>query len=464
VAQKAAQVASKNAGTSSAAPAAATASTVPSTGKVYTVGADGQAQKGLGVGDAVITNGGTYTITGVNADGTYQSKKTSNARTSNYGPSTTVDYTDEQYLQEQLAAAKNASYTPTDYSDYIKQLYSAKQENQLEALKSAYNTNVSDLDAEQDKLGTTYAASRQQTAADNAQEKQNFNETAAAYGLNSGTSGQAQLSHSNELQKNLSTLQAAQAAANTEIERQRTNLAKEYQSQILQAQSENDYQKAQALYEEATRQDEALQSQSQYNSTKAMQVYQALLDQYNTDRSYNYGVSQDKQSSALDAAKIQAELGDYSALGKIYGWTDAQVKTYNAAAAAQLAAKAAKSSGSGSSKSSGGSSGTSASSASLYSAMLSSGKPELYIAQHYKDYGIPYAQISNVYNGYLEWASSSGEAADSSTIGSTAKNMLANFMSHSMTTAQKTQAIQSACSSGTITSQEASYLMSAIGA
>ena len=41
-------------------------------GKVYEV-QKGGAPKGLGVGDQVVTNGGTYLITGVNADGSYQS-------------------------------------------------------------------------------------------------------------------------------------------------------------------------------------------------------------------------------------------------------------------------------------------------------------------------------------------------------------------------------------------------------
>lgn len=43
-------------------------------GGVYQVGPDGKAPKGLSVGDQVVTAGGTYEITAVNADGSYQSK------------------------------------------------------------------------------------------------------------------------------------------------------------------------------------------------------------------------------------------------------------------------------------------------------------------------------------------------------------------------------------------------------
>lgn len=52
--------------------------------KVVKVTADGSAPKGLGVGDSVVTGGGTYTITGVNKDGSYNSIKSSNTTTQTY--------------------------------------------------------------------------------------------------------------------------------------------------------------------------------------------------------------------------------------------------------------------------------------------------------------------------------------------------------------------------------------------
>ena len=44
------------------------------TGLYYKVGADGYAPSGMSIGDYVVTNGGTYMITGYNSDGSYQSK------------------------------------------------------------------------------------------------------------------------------------------------------------------------------------------------------------------------------------------------------------------------------------------------------------------------------------------------------------------------------------------------------
>lgn len=50
----------------------------------YKVKDDGKAQKGLSAGDEVVTAGGTYKITGVNADGSYKSERVSDTTTSNY--------------------------------------------------------------------------------------------------------------------------------------------------------------------------------------------------------------------------------------------------------------------------------------------------------------------------------------------------------------------------------------------
>lgn len=51
---------------------------------VYKVNKDGKAPSGLKAGDSVVTGGGTYKITGVNADGSYKSTKENNTTTSTY--------------------------------------------------------------------------------------------------------------------------------------------------------------------------------------------------------------------------------------------------------------------------------------------------------------------------------------------------------------------------------------------
>ncbi len=365
---------------------------------------NGKAPSNAKVGDEIVTNGGTWKITGQNSDGSWISQKVSNISKNSgtssgsgskgtYGTSSSGSsrpsggsasgvnvYDDyQQDIRDQMNANSQAwhnaatkeekdrlhaenerlsgllggdvsydgstgrwsgsadapaapsdsraeGYTPSDQSDYLEKMAAAYLEQQKEALKQAYESNLSELQAEQDKLGVNYQAARNQEAASSALSRQRWNETASAYGLNSGTAGQAQLSYANRLQSDLSALQAAESAANAEIERQRTNLSKEYQSAMTQAQAENDYRLFEQLYQEAVRLDQALQQQSQFNAQMALQQYQTMLDKYYNDRSFQYTQQQNSRNEQFEAAALAAQMGDYSLYGKLYNWDDAKTQ------------------------------------------------------------------------------------------------------------------------------------------
>ena len=73
---------------------------------VYRVESGGRAPAGLSTGDEVVTGGGTYRITGVNADGSYQSQLVNkNQTTRNYGGS---------------YQTRNSPYTMSGVSDYTR--------------------------------------------------------------------------------------------------------------------------------------------------------------------------------------------------------------------------------------------------------------------------------------------------------------------------------------------------------
>lgn len=73
---------------------------------VYRVESGGRAPAGLSAGDEVVTGGGTYRITGVNADGSYQSQLVNkNQTTRNYGGS---------------YQTRNSPYTMAGVSDYTR--------------------------------------------------------------------------------------------------------------------------------------------------------------------------------------------------------------------------------------------------------------------------------------------------------------------------------------------------------
>lgn len=76
----------------------------------YQVGADGKAQSGLKAGDEVVTAGGTYKITGVNADGTYQSTLSNKNQTTN---SYTGGYANSSSSSKSSSGTSSSSKTST---------------------------------------------------------------------------------------------------------------------------------------------------------------------------------------------------------------------------------------------------------------------------------------------------------------------------------------------------------------
>ena len=66
----------------------------------------------------------------------------------------------------------------------------------------------------------------------------------------------------------------AQTAAQAEIERQRTLLGQQYRQQINQALAENNMNKAEMLYEEAVRVEEALREQEQFYANLILKYLQ----------------------------------------------------------------------------------------------------------------------------------------------------------------------------------------------
>lgn len=82
----------------------------------YKVQDNGKAQSGLKTGDQVVTAGGTWTITGFNPDGTYQSKRTGDATTSTY----TGSYANSGGGSGSSGGSGGSSYTmPSGYTGSV---------------------------------------------------------------------------------------------------------------------------------------------------------------------------------------------------------------------------------------------------------------------------------------------------------------------------------------------------------
>lgn len=232
----------------------------------------------------------------------------------------------QDYLKQLQAMQGKKTATAGDQSDYIRRMYEQQLAANKAQLESDYNQNVSGLDSEASKIGSNYYEQRRQTQANADRSQASYNEMANASGLNSGTGGQAALSRSNQLQSDLTALGNAEAQNRAEIERQRTLLGQQYQNAIQKAQSENNMELAQRLYQEAVRVDESIIDASKNDSNRALEILNMMLNQVSSDRNL-------ASEEARKAAEIAAAGGKYGLYGKLYGLSDdviAQLETiYN---------------------------------------------------------------------------------------------------------------------------------------
>ena len=206
-----------------------------------------------------------------------------------------------------------------DYSEYIEEMNRAQQEAALAELRAAYEKNLAGMDRTQQSISPTYQSARNQAAGNAARQQQAFNEFAAAYGLNSGTAGQAQLAMSNALQGNLSGIDTAEANALSDLELQRSQAEIDYNNAIAQAKAEGNYQLAQQLYTEKVRVDEALQAQIAQAAQNELARQQMAMQQSQQDwenqfalDQYNSGKEQQDYQNMVALAQEMAKYGDFS--------------------------------------------------------------------------------------------------------------------------------------------------------
>lgn len=290
-----------------------------------------------------------------------------------------------KYLN-QLGDYKTPSATSQE--EMIRKMYEASLAANKSQLESDYNQNLSDLGAEEGKLGSTYYEQQRQAQAQSDRNRQAFQEYANARGLNSGTGGQAELAQQNQLAANMNNLRQSEAEKRAEIERQRVLLGQQYQSAIQKAQADNDLNLAKALYEEAVRVDESLTSAAKADADRALQMFNIL----------NSSVMRSADSNASAYAEL---------LGISGGNTEQLNEMYN------KAQQIVSSGGYYGKSSSGGSSFKQATQdeiewAEYYINIINKAggidNVENYLATNYKSYGIPYQKVSKTTASMAETA------------------------------------------------------------
>lgn len=148
------------------------------------------------------------------------------------------------------------------------------------------------------------------------------------------------LSQENQLQADLTALRAQQQQTDADIERQRGLLGQEYASAIRKAQSDNDLQMAQALYGLAEKEDERLWQERQANLQRQWQLEDTASQRdyekevLAEDRKWQEDQAKKTAStsgpSAWEVAKFMAEeAGDYTLIGQMLGYGQAQINQLN---------------------------------------------------------------------------------------------------------------------------------------
>lgn len=141
--------------------------------------------------------------------------------------------------------------------DYINKLYDKRQQSQQQLAQESQQDSETFLAGQSHALSGQTDNYKQRTQVESQQTARQ--PTYSRKNLSAGAAAQAGLSRGNQLQKDVSALDARQAQAQAEIDRQRQQLSQYYQAEIQRATAENDMQRAQQLYDAAKAEEQKLQ-------------------------------------------------------------------------------------------------------------------------------------------------------------------------------------------------------------
>ena len=200
-----------------------------------------------------------------------------------------------------------------DATQYLKDMYAQNLQAELAALKSTYEQNVLDYQAQDDLISAEAQRQRNQAAAQNELQRMYMNEMGIMQGLNTGMTGQMALAQSAALQGNLANIGTQEQQALSDSALERSKLKAQYSAAVDQAVAQNNYELANALYQEYVRQD-----------TLAQQKAAAALEQQNWLDKFNYQKEQDALAqqnwqAQFDYQKQQDDLNYQLTLQKLYG-------------------------------------------------------------------------------------------------------------------------------------------------
>ena len=224
----------------------------------------------------------------------------------------TVEELEKQYQTNNNKTTTTTTTTTTTLPKYeaqidaVNKVYDTANSASMAALENAYNQSKVQAEAAKEKIPATYQAQANSISAQSERNRQAFNESAGAAGLNVGTGSQAALAQNNQLQADLTKIRTAEANAKQDIDNQLNLLYTTYQGNIAEALANNEYERANALMNEYRQ-----------AASSAVTVGQ---NQITLDRQ----LEQQQYDRAADQAANLAKFGDFSGY-KALGYTDAQI-------------------------------------------------------------------------------------------------------------------------------------------
>lgn len=215
---------------------------------------------------------------------------------------------------------------------YLENLYSGNLQSNLAALEQQYAGQDAAYAYQLQELAKQNQADLTRNAVENQQAQQAWNESRSAYGLSSGTMGQAALARQNRQASGAAALRAANQSAMGKLALEQATAKSKYEAAVRQAIADNDYQKAQALYNAAKEAEQWQQEQylNELNWQHQLEMAQinynnqiaAMQAQYQLEHG---GVVQQINQSANSTGSLQtasqAAAANMHQVGSINGYS-----------------------------------------------------------------------------------------------------------------------------------------------
>ena len=188
----------------------------------------------------------------------------------------------------------------------IGNLYDRQYDSQAAQLKQAYDRNVSDAQAAQQKIAPQYQTQANAMAAQYERNRRNANLGAMNSGLGTGNAVQQQLALNSQYQKNYANLRGSELQAQADAAQKMAGLTTDYQNALANARADAENKKAAALVEDQNKQNTWYDQQAkQMASFGNFSAYEKLYGPEAAEQMRNVWTIQNPQI-ALAAGMIDA--------------------------------------------------------------------------------------------------------------------------------------------------------------